>query len=72
LDIFANADASTAIHEFGHDFLERLFRYAYHELAPEQLRNDADKTLKWLGVKSYEDIKTKQHEKFARGFEQYA
>ena len=65
------ADASTFIHESGHVFLEELMRDAEHEKAPDILKGDAQTTLQWLGVDKAENIKTKHHEKFARGFEQY-
>ena len=66
-----DANPSTIIHEYGHDFLEQMMRDAEHPAAPDQLKTDAATTLKWLGVEAKEDIKTRQHEKFARGFEQY-
>jgi hypothetical protein len=65
------SDASTFMHESGHQFLEDLMADAMHEKAPGQMKDDADTVLRWLGAKSAEDIKTKHHEKFARGFEQY-
>lgn len=66
-----DANASTFIHETGHQFLAELMRDAEHPLAPDQLKADAKTALDWLKVKSADDIKTRQHEKFARGFEQY-
>lgn len=71
ITLMKNADASTFIHETGHQWLEELLRDAHHEAAPPQLRDDADSVLSWLGAHSAEDVKTKHHEKFARGFEQY-
>jgi hypothetical protein len=71
ITLAATADASTFIHESGHDFLEQMMRDAQHALAPDQLKADAATTLKWLGVDKAQDIKTRQHERFARGFEQY-
>ncbi len=69
--LMKDANASTFIHETGHQFLGELMRDAEHELAPDRIKTDAAATLKWLGVNSAEDIETKHHEKFARGFEQY-
>lgn len=69
--LMKDANASTFVHESGHIYLEELMRDAMHERAPNVLRDDADTVLGWLGAKSAEDIKTKHHEKFARGFEQY-
>jgi|GEM_PF-2322758 len=66
-----DADASTFIHEAGHDFLEQLRRDAAHPEAPGEVRDDWDTVLQWLKVKSGEDIKRGHHEKFAQGFEQY-
>lgn len=71
ITLAAKSDASTFMHESGHQFLEDLMADAMHAAAPAQLKDDADTVLRWLGVKSAKDIKTKHHEKFARGFEQY-
>jgi len=75
-----NADASTIVHEEAHDWLEQLRRDALHPVAPAQLRADWETVKLWLGGEA--DIlsaKTpleridaeRQHEKFARGWEQY-
>jgi hypothetical protein len=66
-----NADASTFVHETGHQWLEELMRDAGHEAAPDALKTDAGTVRTWLGANEGEPIKTRQHEKFARGFEQY-
>lgn len=71
IKLMRDADASTFIHETGHDFLEQLMRDAQHEAAPASLKDDATTVLDWLGGNIGEPIKTRQHEKFARGFEQY-
>lgn len=71
ITLMKDANPSTFLHESGHVYLEELMRDAMHERAPAMLRDDADTVLGWLGAKSAEDIKTKHHEKFARGFEQY-
>lgn len=65
------ADASTFIHETGHQWLEELLLDAEHPQAPNVIKDDADTVLQWLGAHSAEDVKTRHHEKFARGFEQY-
>jgi len=65
------ADASTFMHELGHVFLEQTMHYAQHPEAPDILKNDGEIIKQWLGVNKFEDIKTRHHEKFARGFEQY-
>jgi hypothetical protein len=72
ITLMRDANASTFIHEEGgHDWLEQLMRDAEHPAAPDDLKRDAAITLKWLGVERREEIKSRQHEKFARGFEQY-
>jgi hypothetical protein len=71
IDLFKSADASTFLHEAGHLWLEELMRDAAHDEAPAQIRDDLAAVLKWLGVDKPEDIATKQHEQWARGFEQY-
>lgn len=66
------ANPSTIIHENGHDFLEQLKDDAGHEAAPNQLRADYETVKNWLGWKEgQKDFTTRQHEKFARGFERY-
>lgn len=69
--LLKDANASTFIHEKGHDYLFRLMRDANDDLAPAGLRADAETTLKWLGVDDASQIKRRHHEKFARGFENY-
>lgn len=71
ITLMRDANASTFIHETGHDWLEQLVRDSSHEMAPAALKDDATTVLDWLGAKSVDDIKTRHHEKFARGFEQY-
>jgi ribosomal protein S18 acetylase RimI-like enzyme len=71
ITLMRDADASTFIHETGHDFLEQMLRDAKHEAAPDILKEDAQTILNWLGAKSAGEVRTKHHEKFARGFEQY-
>lgn len=71
LRLTRDANASTFIHESGHQFLGELLRDAEHEAAPDQLKADAKTALDWVGAKSAEDLQVKRHEKFARGFEQY-
>lgn len=70
IKLMADANASTFIHETGHDFLEQLKRDAGHEAAPDQLRADWETVQSYLGAKDGE-LKTRHHEKFATSFEQY-
>lgn len=69
LTMFRNANASSIVHEFGHDFLEQQKRDAAHPAAPDQVRADYQTLRNWLGIKG--DITTKQHERFARTWERY-
>lgn len=75
--IMANADASTAIHEFGHSYLEELTRDAADDRATPAVVADAEAVRDWLGEghpaapRSPSGFTRAQHEKFARGFERY-
>lgn len=70
ITLFKTANASTFIHETGHHWLDELLKDAAHPLADDGLRKDAETVKKWLGTEGNE-ITTRQHEKFARGFERY-
>lgn len=71
ITLMKNANASTFIHETGHHWLDELEKDAAHPLAPQDLRDDMQTVRDYLGVKEGEQITTRQHEKFARGFERY-
>jgi hypothetical protein len=80
IDLFQHKDFSTTLHEGGHLWLEELIEDATTHGVPEQLRNDLDTVLAWMGVevrsKDGADairaaIKTEHHEKWARGIETY-
>lgn len=71
ITLMKDADASTFIHETGHQWLEELMKDDRHPLAPDLLKTDAKTVREWLGMEEGAEIKTRQHEKFARGFEQY-
>jgi hypothetical protein len=71
ITLFNKADTSTFIHETGHQWLEDLLKDASDDRAPDQLKTDAQTVRKWLGADPEGEIKTRQHEKFARGFERY-
>lgn len=66
-----NADASTFIHETGHDFFEQLMRDAEHPDAPGQLKDDAQALYDKLKVNGREEVKDRHHEQVAKWFEQY-
>jgi hypothetical protein len=71
ITLLKDQNASTFIHETGHQWLEDLGRDTQHPKAPEALKADGQAVLEWLGIEKFSDIKVKQHEKFARGFERY-
>lgn len=68
--LMKTADASTFIHESGHEYLENLMADAVDRDAPDQLRADAQTVRDYLGNDGSRLTKA-QHEKFARGFERY-
>lgn len=68
--LFKDADASTFLHETGHQWLEELQRDALHPEAPEELKQDLQTVKDYVG--NHGDGFTRaQHEKFARSFERY-
>lgn len=70
--LFAEANASSFLHETGHQWLEELMHDSVHPSATDVLKDDAQTVRDWLGIKDIgEPIQTSQHEKFARTFEQY-
>lgn len=71
ITLMKDANASTFIHETGHQWLEEMMRDAKDERAPGDLTKDAQTVRGYLGVKEGEEISTRQHEKFARSFERY-
>lgn len=71
ISLFESADRSTFLHETGHFFLEVYRDLAAMPDAPQQVRDDFDALVKWMGVESAEQIGRDQHEQFARGFEHY-
>jgi hypothetical protein len=70
INLFEGRDLSTLLHESGHFFLDTQKLLANVESAPAQLKEDWQKTLKWLGSEDG-NLTRDQHEKFARGFEAY-
>ena len=65
------ADASTFIHETGHDFFEQLMRDSEHPEAPQQIKDDVQTLYDRLGVKDRSEVTNKHHEQMADWFEQY-
>jgi hypothetical protein len=50
IQLMKDANASTFVHESGHQFLEEMIRDAAHPDAPMGLRDDAQTVRDWLGV----------------------
>jgi len=84
ISLLANADLSTALHEFGHAFLEIMVDIAARENAEPGVQQDLTTVLDWFGIQPAEgktqlqtwqdmslDEQRESHEKFARGFEAY-
>lgn len=71
IKLFEKADLSTFLHESGHFFLDVMGETALQENAPAEIKDDFNNILKYLEVDSIDQIKTEQHEKFARAFEAY-
>ena len=71
MTLFKKADASTFLHETGHQWLEEMKSDAAHPDAPDSLKADFDSVKKWIGNKADGPITTAQHERFAKGFENY-
>lgn len=71
ISLFKTADASTFIHELGHHWLEEMMSFASDRGAPQSIKYHVSTVRDWLGAKAGEEITTRQHEKFARGFERY-
>lgn len=71
ISLLEKADLSTFLHESGHFYLEVLADLAEDQNAPQQVKDDFAKILKWMGVKDRAGIQTDQHEQWARGFEAY-
>jgi hypothetical protein len=69
IKLMKEQNASTFVHESGHQFLEEMVKDAQHPEAPDDLKADVQTVRDWLGAP--DELKTKHHEKFARGFEQY-
>jgi hypothetical protein len=79
ITLLKNADLSTFLHEAGHFYLEVLNSIATQPNAPQEIVDDMNAALAWMGVKgglaqwnamSLEE-KRPYHEQWARGFEAY-
>ncbi|HTP30257.1 MAG TPA: hypothetical protein VMK12_31945 [Anaeromyxobacteraceae bacterium] len=63
------ANRSTFLHEMGHLFLELFGDLSERPDAPAKLKEDWQKTLKYLGVSSRAELATEHHEKWAKSYE---
>ncbi|MCL8384161.1 LPD23 domain-containing protein [Xanthobacter aminoxidans] len=68
IQLFEERDASTFMHEMGHQWLGEMIQDAQINKAAKK---DLDTVLKWLGVDDVSKIGRKEHEQWAQGFEQY-
>ena len=68
ITLMKTANATTAIHELGHDFFEMLKRDAAHPEAPQRMRDMWEIAKRETGVGADNVISTKAHEKFANGY----
>lgn len=71
IELLEGADLSTFLHESGHLYLEVIRDLAQRDGAPQQVRDDFQAVLDWMGVADADSIGTEQHEQWARGFEAY-
>ncbi len=78
IGLLKDADLSTFMHESGHFFLSTLGDLAGRDGAPQQIKDDMQTAIKWMGGKDLADWNGRtleqqrdMHEKFARGFETY-
>ena len=87
VELMRRSDASTLIHEGGHNYLDILGAYAGRADAPSALKDDWQSILDWTKAHDLRDLQERRasntltpkewsrfrsaHEKFARGFEQY-
>lgn len=71
ITMMKSANASTLIHEKGHEWTDQLLRLSAEDDAPQQMKADADTLRKYGGAGEDGAIPTRGHEKIARGFERY-
>jgi hypothetical protein len=70
IQLLADADLSTFLHESGHFYLEVLRDLATEADAAPDIANDYATIRQWLGAEG-DGFTREQHEQFARGFEAY-
>lgn len=68
IKLFEGRNASTFMHEMGHQWFFEMLADAPRSAA---VKKDLDTVLKWLGVDDVSKIGRKEHEQWAQGIEQY-
>ena len=72
IKIFESADFSTLPHELAHYWLNNMWNYVRSGNASERYQQRWNVIANWLGITPEQTrIKDPQHERFARGYEQY-
>lgn len=71
ITLMKNANASTLIHEKGHEWTDQLLRLSEETDAPQQMKDDAATLRKYGSADENGNIPTRGHERIARGFEHY-
>lgn len=78
ISLLEHADLSTFFHELGHFMFEVQVDIATQPDAPQGIKDDVNKLLKWFGVPGLDvwramslEEQRPYHEQFARGFEAY-
>lgn len=71
IKLFSKADVTTPIHEFAHFSLEVMGDLSEDVDVPQEVKDDYQKVLNFLGVENKSQIQTEQHEKFADAMETY-
>ncbi|KPK74248.1 MAG: hypothetical protein AMJ84_00225 [Acidithiobacillales bacterium SM23_46] len=69
--LYESHNLSTFIHEAGHLYLEIMGSLASRADSPQQIKDDWQTILDYLGVDSYHEITREHHEKWAESFEAY-
>ncbi len=69
--ISKSRNLSTFLHESGHLYLHLMRDLSVLDNAPQQIKDDFQTILNFLGVNTWEEIGTEQHEHWARSFEAY-
>ena len=71
ISLFEEKNESTFLHESAHFFFEVLADIATGPTATDQIREDYQTILDWMGAADRTQVTTDMHENFARGFESY-